>query len=155
MARVQDCDLDEPKQMWGPMQSPLRDVLDAIVYEDSRYRWHLEGGVVNLLPAAGEPALLKIRIPRFRVKHALRAKDALKKLLALDEVKKGMQEHNLKQGLTIIISPHHLNPKGFSVDCRDVTLREALNAIARAQGWGTWDYIETHCEDRHEFIIRF
>lgn len=154
MARVDNCEKDEPKQIWRPML-PLRDVLDVIVAADPRYRWHIEDGVVNLLPAAGEPALLQIRIPRLRVQNVTSAKDALHHLLALDEVKKGMEEQQLKPGISVFVSGETANPKAFSVHCRNVTLREALNAIARAQGRATWDYIETHCEGRNEVIIRF
>jgi len=66
-----------------------------------------------------------------------------------------MKEQQLKPGISVFVSGETPKPKAFSVHCRNVTLREALNAIARAQGRAVWNYIETHCEGRNEVIIRF
>jgi hypothetical protein len=138
-----------------PAGSPLHQVLDAIVGTDRRYGWHIENGVVNLLPAAGEPSLLQTRLVRFRVEKSYSVFDALGRLLVLDEVKKRMEELRLKPGIALFVSGQSPHPKEFSVHCKDVTLREALNAIARAQGRAVWDYLETHCEGRNEVVIRF
>ena len=155
MVRTLKCEMDTFEQEWSPMGAPLRQVLDSLVQTDPRYVWALQNDVVNLFPATGEPPLLQTRITRFRVKNVFSAREALSHLLALEDVRRGMDDLHLKHGVAIIVSAESPYPTAFSVDCKDVTLREGLNAIARAQGRAVWDYIETHCEGRNEVIIRF
>jgi len=147
------CEQDNSTQVWIPLNKTLRQALDTIVERDTRYRWEMVDGTVNLLPATGEPALLQTRINDFHVENTVSAIAALGPLLALPEVKKAMNDLHLKPGIAVFISPG--SPKPFSVACKGVTLRQALNAIARAQGRAVWDYIEIHCQDRNEVVIRF
>jgi hypothetical protein len=153
--RIGSCTEETIKQPWKAQGSPLRQVLDTIVAADPRYRWQHEDGVINIVPATGEPDFLRVRITEFQVKNISSANAALGHLLALPEVKKGMADLNLKHGLNLFVSPKSPLPETFSVHCRDVTLRQALNAIARAQGRAVWDYIEMHCDGKNEVVIRF
>ena len=155
MARIAGCEEDTFKQSWNPLNAPLRQVLDSIVEADPRFRWQVEEGVVNLLPASGEPPLLGVRISDFHVENVAEASDALSKLLALPEVKRRMSDLRLKHGLNIFVSPSQPRPKEFSVSCKGVTLREALNSIARAQGRAIWQYTEIRCDGKNEVIIKF
>lgn len=41
------------------------------------------------------------------------------------------------------------------VQCKNVTLRELLNAIVRAHGYAVWAYSERHCAGRSEFRLDF
>jgi hypothetical protein len=152
-ARVLGCEGDYFKQLWGPMNKTLRQALDTIVETDPRYRWELVDGVINLLPAKAEPALLQTHISEFRVENMFSAMDALSPLLALPEVKKAMDDLHLKPGIAVFVSS--VSRKPFSVKCKNVTLRQALNAIALAQGHITWDYVELHCGGKDEVIVRF
>jgi hypothetical protein len=61
----------------------------------------------------------------------------------------------LRWGVTLFVSGQSPHPASFSVHCKDVTLKGALNAIARAQGFAVWDYVETHCDGKDEVVIRF
>lgn len=155
MVKIVSCEEDKFKQALRPMGSPLRQILDAIVVADTRHRWEVQDGVINLLPADGEPALLGIRITEFQAKNVTSARDALSQLMALPEVKKGRDDLNLKPGVALINSLSSPNPPAFSVRCKNATLRDALNAIARAQGQAIWEYIEIHCDGKHEVVIRF
>lgn len=154
MASIQYCEGDSPKHAWSPKGQPLRQVLDTIVEADPRYRWQVEDGAINLLPIDGEPAFLRTRISKFRVTDVTSPLDALGKLQSLPEVKRGMADLHLKPGIALIsyLSSH---PKPFSVTCKNVTLRQALNAIAHAQGHAIWDYVEVHCNGTDQVIIRF
>lgn len=137
--RILDCNGDYFKQVWSPLNKTLRQALDTIVEVDPRYRWQVVDEVINLLPATGEPALLQTRIKEFRVENISLAMDTLSPLLALPEVKKAMDDLHLKEGIAgFFTSP---SPKPFSVKCENVTLRQALNAIARAEGRAVWDYV--------------
>ena len=155
VAKLNNCETDKPLQVWNPMGAPLRQVLSSLIQTDPRFVWEFQNGVVNLLPATGEPLLLQTRIARFRVENSYRAREALSHLLALDDVRRGMEDVPLKDGIAIIKSLESPHPTAFSVECKDVTLREALNTIARAQGHAVWEYIETHCNGRDDVIIRF
>jgi len=155
MIRIVKCGEDAPKQIWRPAGSPLHQVLDGIVAADSRYKWEVQDGAVNLLPVAGEPALLNVQIDKFHVKKMTWAWDALSELVRLPEIEKARKELGLKPGIAFVLSSNPPWAKEFSVRLKGVTLRQALNAIATAQGSATWDYIEVHCGDRHEVVIRF
>jgi hypothetical protein len=133
----------------------LPETLDSIVLADPRYRWELVDGVINVLPVAGEPAFLSTRISELDVRNVTSANRPLGKLQELPEVKKAMTDLRLRWGVTLFASGQLPHPASFSVHCKDVTLREALNGIARAQGFTVWDYIETHCGGEDEVIIRF
>lgn len=155
IVKIDACREEAVSQTWQPLGYPLQQVLDTIVNADPRYKWVNEDGVINLLPSIGEPSLLQTPIKRFRAKDVSFARDALKSLLALPEVQKAMIRLHLKPGVNIFVSPQSPNPKSFSVSVEDITLREALNAIARAQGREVWEYIEIHCDGRNEVVIRF
>ena len=155
MVRIMNCEDDKLKRPWRPSGSSLRQVLDAIVIADPRYQWQTQDDVINLLPIAGEPALLKIRIDEFHAKEITSGREALRHLLVLAEVRKGMEELHLKPGVALINSLSSFRPSSFSVHCKGVTLRQALNAIAHAEGSAIWDYVEIHCNGRDEVVIRF
>jgi hypothetical protein len=155
MATIVDCEPDTLMQSWKPSNSPLSQVLDTLVATDPRYRWQMQDGVVNLLPAKGEPTLLKTRLNEFDVENVSSAREALTRLLALPEVKKGMRDLHLKPGIAIITGFSPPNPPKSSVKQNGGTLRQALNAIASAQGRAVWEYIEIHCDGQDEIVIRF
>jgi len=155
MVRILNCRTDNFKQAWRPQNSPLSYVVNALVSADPRYRWEVEGGVVNLLPATGEPALLQTRINKFSVKDVLSASVALDRLLALPEVIKRMHKLHLEPGLALVNDLSGPHPRRFSVSRDGGTLRQALNAIAREQGLEVWQYVETHCGGRNEVVVRF
>lgn len=155
IVRVLNCQTDSFKQAWRPRNSPLSQVLNTLVAGDPRYRWEVEGGVVNLLPANGEPALLQTRINKFSAKEVSSASVALDRLLALPEVKKQMHKLHLEPGVALVIQLSEPHPRKFSVSSDGGTLRQALNAVAREQGREVWQYVETHCGRTNEVVIRF
>lgn len=155
LVQVFACEADASKPAPQQRGASLGQALDALVSLDRRYRWHVDDGVINLLPASDEPALLRTQIARFSPRKVFSAREALSRLLTLDEIKGAMEELGLKAGIAVFVSPGSRHPKAFSLSLMDVTLRQALNAIARAQGTGIWEYIETHCRGRNEVVIRF
>lgn len=132
--------------------APLRDVLDAIVATDARYSWEIENGVINLVPRTGIPAFLNQRITEFKVENAETVYEALDRLLALPEVQRSINELNLgsrlfRGGLGYFEPPQmaERSSRRLTVNRQNITLREALNAIARAQGNAVWSYTEHRC----------
>lgn len=155
IVKIASCKQETMKQPVKMQGLVLREVLNAIVEADPRYHWQYENGVVNLLPTEGEPTLLKTPITQFDVNDVASAEFAADKLLALPEIQKKMQELHLSHGLKLLVTPSNPKPSTFSVHCKNASLREALNAIARAQGRAIWDYVEIHCDQRNEVVIRF
>jgi hypothetical protein len=153
MVRIFNCREDTIKHSWKAQGSTLRQVLDAIVAADSRYHWEVSDGVVNLLPVSGEPALLRARINEFHIENTASSLDALLRLLKLPEVVEAMSKLHLKPGLMLV--DYWSAPRQFSVRSNGVTLRQALNAIARANGRDIWEYVEIHCDGKDEVVIRF
>lgn len=149
---ITGCEEDKSKRHWNPQGEALGQVLNEIVGADSRYRWEMQDGAINLLPMSGEPPLLQTYIGEFSVttKSSL---DALGVLKQRPEVKEAMISLHLQGGLTIIMySP---SPTEFSVRFKGGTLRQALNAIAVSRGTDIWTYREIHCGERNEATIQF
>src|SRR5438128_1422627 len=69
IVRLSDCQENTVVQKWQPLGATLQDVLDGIAKTDPQYRWDIEDGVVNVLPAGDEPVLLKTHISTFIVKR--------------------------------------------------------------------------------------
>lgn len=148
-----ECEPDTLVQSWHPENAALNKVLDNLVATDSRFYWEEREGVLNLLPTRGEPLLLKTPVPAFSVENVLSAHDALQRLLERDEVKKSMENLHLKRGLTLFSALS--NGRTFSVPPTNGTFRDALNAIARANGTAIWQYVERHCDGIDEVAIKF
>lgn len=157
IVRVFDCTEEPVKQRWQPGGASLSDILNAIVMADPQYYWQLDNGVINVLPAAGEPALLRVRVKELQVLNATSVYLAYSTLMSLPDVKKAVMALGLADSFERLQGPISLgdDKTGFNVVCRDVTLREALNAIVRADGKAVWAYHERHCNGRDGFSIEF
>jgi len=155
VASVFGCEEDPPRQVFRGMGQQIGEIMDQFVSMDPKYRWELDDGVINLLPVAGEPALLKTRIPAFDAEDLTSAGEAAGRIEQFPEVRKAVGDLRLSWGLkvfSILVSP---NPKKFSMHFKGGTLREALNAAARAEGASIWDYTEKHCDGKNEVWISF
>lgn len=152
VASIAGCQPDEVKKKWKMEGKTLGEILNELTSFDSRYRWEIHDGTINLLPTSGEPVLLQTQIGVFEVKTDS-SFDALEKLKKRREVADAMNNLHFTGGLTIVM--HLSNSKEFSLDFKGGTLREALNAIALGKGADIWSYQETHCGDRNEVSIKF
>jgi hypothetical protein len=146
------CEEDKLKKSWNPKGQPLGQLLNEIVGADKNYRWEMQDGAINLLPASGEPVLLQTHVGEFNVttKSSL---EALNKLERRTEVRDAMHNLHLKGGLALIM--YGPSPTEFFVRFKGGTLRQALNAIAVSKGSDIWDYREIRCGERNEVTIRF
>ncbi len=134
----------------------LRDALDRIVERMPTYRWQADQGVVNLLAVAETPPLLDVRIARYEAENVEYLQAAVAELEACPEVHQALSALHLTSGIRILTGPAPLKaPTPFTVRCRNVTFREALNAIVRAHGGAVWEYKERHCDGANEFWVEF
>ena len=151
------CEAQEPVAII-PILTPdatVRQALDAIVRANPAYRWELDNGAINLLPAAGEPLLLKTRIPRFHA-HGLKSiSAAIDQLEQMPEVRQRMADLGLSHGTIYFAGPVNPNPPpAFDVTCDGLSLREVLNEVARrSTGAQYWEYHEAHCGSRNDMVI--
>jgi hypothetical protein len=150
---ILDCERKEIEYLREPFNSSLRETLEAIVAVAPEYQWHVQEGVINFIPTSGEPALLSTRITELHLENVSTG-EALNQLLALPEVKKKQEEIHLSSGFDLG-GLQSLRPRRLSLHRQDVTLRQALNAIARAHGHAVWSYREWHCHGKVEFTLKF
>ena len=145
-----------------PAGQRLRDVLDSIVIADPRYRWSVDHGVVNLTQFHDERTLLDVVLPSFNVERGKTMDEIVQGLLNAPEIEKASIQLQLKEG-GVEIGLRSLERPGFpkaedhafEIHLKNVTLRGALNAIARAHGSAVWRYDERECESPREFSIKF
>ena len=100
--------------------------------------------------------MLKVRIKEFRAQKVLTANLALEKLLALPEVRKRLAQLRLSEGLRmegLSAPPGASTPQ--TLHYKNITLRGALNEIARAYVNGIWKYTEFPCDGKNQFTIVF
>jgi len=162
VVRKSRCDAP-PKYRLSPAGSSLRDALEAIVSNDPQYKWQIEDGVVNLLYRNTNPTFLNLRIARFNAKNVRTVNEALDLLLRTPEVQNGVARLHIgtqlfRGGLGYYGLPSGNrgdNNQKFTVDLKNVTLREALNAIARAHGRAIWAYTQGDCNGRKFFSLDF
>lgn len=140
------------KRHWNPQGESLGQVLNEMTAVDKSYRWEVQDGVINLLPTAGEPPLLKTQLGEFKI-ESTSSLAALSQLKTKPQIRQAMQDLGLQEGITLISYSPLLT--AFSVQFKGGTLRQALNAIAVAHGSDVWDYQEIRCGERKEVIIRF
>jgi hypothetical protein len=128
----------DPQQSRSParveLQDPsLEDVMNAIVKSVPRYQWRDKGDVIEVFPVAGGSSLLDTNIAKFQVSDA-DAKDSINQLLMLPEVQANMRSMNLGW----MESRTQRRGKKFSVSLENVSMREALNMIAKGSGTRFW-----------------
>ena len=130
----------------SPTSSTLRGVLDAVVSAEPEYSWNVDEQVINFVPRDNEPLFLRSMVSRLEVREA-EPNEALYQLLALPEVDKVVR---VELGLhTVTGGPYAFTMDGrkherkkVSLSLTNVTVREALNAIARAHGSAVWILIK-------------
>jgi hypothetical protein len=129
--------------------------LNRITQADPQYRWRDERGVINLIPTSGEPDVLKIRFQEFRVKNMSSLELILEQLLTLPEVQSDAIGRQVNQGLRFAGISSPSRGRQLSISIKDGTLRDALNAIVRAQGRAVWSYSESRCNGQDRITIDF
>ena len=126
----------------NPTNTTLRGVLDAVVSAEPEYYWNVDEAVVNFVPRDNEPLLLRTIVSRLEVRE-VGPNEALFQLLALPEVDKVARAelglHTVTGGAyAFMMDGSKFERKKVSLSLTNVTVLEALNAIARAHGSAVW-----------------
>ena len=155
IVRTLGCEREPAIQKPQPSGSSLRDVLNELVKTDPQYRWIVEDRVINALPVAGDPPLLQTHITEFRIDNAISASSAMYELMATREVRDAMTKLGFEEPLIAGVFHPHPETLGHPVHCKNVTLREALNEIARTFGNAVWYYKDDRCNGTHQYFLDF
>jgi hypothetical protein len=148
------CDVDTPQIKADLSRFQIDGKLNLIISAFPQYRWRKDQGVINLTLENGYPELLQTKLSNYRVDNAPSATVALEVLLNLPDFKEATSRLGLKPALGFLglSSPRKRN---ITLSLNEVTVYDALNAIAHAHGRGIWNYTEWECDGKKEYSIKF
>jgi hypothetical protein len=157
---------DPPLVHWRAKQgSPFRQVLDDFQAYNPDYRWDLRGNVLNVVPAAGLPPLLAAKIRTFdlHTTDQLTPYPPLRSLLDTSEMRLAATELHLKEGsytggLAVArdssAPPEPPKaPSPIDVHLKNISLQDALNAVAQAYGHVVWWYRQRTCQGQVTYTV--
>ena len=143
--------------------STLRNALDAIVAANPQYTWQVDDGLVSVSLIDGPPPMLDFHISELRLRGARTTNEAVNQLFTIPEIQKRIEALRLNYGFNRIGVSELRSPNSafsteiqqYNLTLKNITVREALNAIARAHGKAVWEYRERNCNGKTEFQIHF
>lgn len=145
-----------------PSDSSLRGALNSVVAADPRYTWQADDETINMLPYGVDQKFLSQRIARLDIRNASSLREAADVLLRTPEVKSAAVKYNLGEnvqrgGIGYYQPQEETSGAKLSITVRqkNVTVRDALNAIVRAHGSAVWAYTERRCSTGNSFTIEF
>jgi hypothetical protein len=129
--------------------STLQDELHRIAELKPDYRWTVDDGVLNFLPKYYLPSPLDISIAEFKVNNEP-VLQVYRELFDTAEVKNGLTRLGLHEPTVQLIfgggDPPLKDQKHITLSLKNTTLREASNAIVRADGQKTWVLSVVSCK---------
>ena len=132
------------KYRFRPKSRSVKDVLDSIVKANPEYIWQLVAGRIYLFPRSGLPSLLKVVISEFQVSDIsdLSGFDHLENLPEFMQKAKQLGYGNFDRNYSIR-RIHRLGyDVRFSLDCKNSTIMELLDAYVRESGRHRWSFVE-------------
>ena len=120
----------------------LRDLLEAIVAQDSRYSWKIIDGVVNVYPRANRDTLLNDLLDT-RIQEFLLAKNTSLyrirySIVELPEIKSKLEKAEVTAYTVAYTRMDFARLGEFSMRVSNVTLRELMNRIVRESDVKFW-----------------
>lgn len=159
------CSEEQAKYTYSfPSPISVHDAMEVFTSSDSSYRWSIDQGVVNLIPQSGSPAILDTHISLFDSGNDTTLAAAADLLLRLPEVRKRAKELRFDEPFSSLQGYYAINKPGatpqsmaqpLNVRVKNVTMRDALNAIVRKHGRGVWMYEEYWNSGKHYFDVSF
>lgn len=152
VVRMMNCE-ETPRHSFNVNGMSVSEALDYIASFDRVTSWKLQDGVINVVPTAGIPELLKIQLDVFAAKDGRLLANAVSGMLFSNpKVRARASEIGLTRapqfgGLSSSDEPI------IHIELHDVTVQQVLNNIALKHGSGVWRYSENHCQQKNEFQI--
>jgi hypothetical protein len=165
-----------------PADSSLGALLDAAVSVEPGYNWTVDNGVVNFIPHYDKSLFLWTKVTKLEIKDVVTLNAALSELFALPEVAEagrfgnrlasitqsypygrvdgscGSTDQGKESTCTLSAMPEPEKRK-FSLRLANVTVLEALNAIARLHGRAVWVLVDHQqcgaADDQKFFTLDF
>jgi hypothetical protein len=156
--KTKDNPLFDPPILVSIQYGTLRDVLDAVLAQDKRYRWNTIDGVVNVYPEANRDevlmGLLDTRIREFVLPKNPTLLGARSAIVELPEIKSELEKARMTAPLIVVYTGHFRRLKDFSMRESNVTLREILNKIVAGSQAKFW-VLNRWGKDNEELILNF
>jgi hypothetical protein len=133
-----------------------RDVFNAIVAADPRYKWEVTDGTINFVPVNNYPELLNTTISEFKAEDA----HNIQLLSALEQLPE-LQQRARELGFCTADCPKPASAARLSsatlisIHCENMTLRDILNSMVRANGNAVWAYSEETRDGKKFFHLNF
>jgi len=116
----------------------LRDVLNSIIANDKRYFWTPFGQTIDVSPLASD-SLIKTIIPHYEIQRLNRRK-AVDVLVNAPEIQSELQRRHIRRREFSNFYDSTNSLKTVSLDLKQATVREILNAIAEASHSRFWTF---------------
>jgi hypothetical protein len=119
----------------------VADVLNAIMAQESNYKWVEINGVVNVIPKQNMNSILDVKIALFHVRDA-NGFDIHRVIVSLPEVKRWLGQNHLAERtptvVDVLVGRNGAALSKISLELQRVTLRQILNKIVRSPGFRSW-----------------
>ncbi len=133
-------------------QGTVRDVLNALVKSDARYRWEQIDGIINVFPKLEQTGILDVVVHDFKINGIISTSVVRQAITDSPEVKSKLDTLGI----------HLLNPvqlsigvrevkRSFSINLQNVTVRSILNQIAKSGNTNYW--VVSRFGQNNEFLI--
>jgi len=133
----------------------LREVLNTIVAEDSRYEWRVHHGVINFSPRTDRDNFLKevldTKVREFSIKKRINSFDLRRDIADLPEVKRKFEEAGVTPAISAFTNADSRDLGEFRLRTSDTTLRDILNKIIETSELKYW--IVNRDGPRGEYVI--
>lgn len=152
---------NDPKYTFSQAGPTLEDALHSVIRSNPQYEWTIAKGVVNVRPVNGGLSLLSVNMRNVEIRKTYSLELVASELLSVAGVRHRMTELNFTPGYIRL----GMNDLPRSTDARmkeppayhfrNVTLRDALDSVARRHGAAVWEYRENHCKGKTEVQLQF
>jgi hypothetical protein len=115
----------------------LRDVLNALITNDPRYTCTTLEQTINVYPVIEEDPLMQLVIPHFRIER-VDLYGALNILFNSPGIHAELERVKTKR--RDFFDGNSTQLRSFSIDMKQVTVRQTLNAIAHCSNSGFWTF---------------
>jgi hypothetical protein len=161
--QIEKCSAQTKIHLRIPEGTSIETTLQELVKLNPDYKWEVQRGVVNLLPASGVPDLLKARVAKYDSDSAVNKfapSAVLDEMLTLPNIQARAAQLRLKPGVqsggpgvACDTDCKQQQTPGVRVKIKDASLLEAFNSTVASYGQTIWTYVETECNGKRTYLI--
>jgi hypothetical protein len=127
----------------------VRDVLDAFIKADQRYKWEIADGVINITPKESKEGILDVVIPNFFVADANRD-DLSFAVTGTPEVLTRLAKIKAKRSEYLFYMGASKPTTRYSVSLPEMTVKEILNEFLRRDF--AWYWNVSRYGEKNEYV---